>query len=212
MSATIKTFEQAITDEIRNGFMANQCEFSAHDVTVCIRKKVNDGLLEISGIPFQEIGGVKTQMIDHSDVRFFVHQHCTSNPLVGYERKWNPNAKGSGYYSWAAIQTTADDDDDADDAQTPFSTPASSIVSGMGQTPVVTAYPAADPADPMIVGKVVNYFTKKAQAGTPGTLHTAQRRMKRNPLTIAQIKQIAVDNGFTVHSRTGLPECESTVM
>lgn len=236
MSGTIKTLQQAVVDEITQGFVANQCEFSAHDVTVCLRKKINDGILELAGVAVEDVDGINTQRVSHEDVRFVVHDHCGNGicNIPGYERRWNPftNGRPGGYFTWASLGThTDDDDDDDDDDDGTIAQPAAplsgvsigtSIVAGFGTTATTPApvpatpkaqtlsYPHANPDDPIVISKVVAYFTNQVKRGGVGTLHSAQRSLKRDPLTIAEIKQIATANGFLIDNQGGA-ECDSKV-
>lgn len=216
MSATIKSLQQAVVDEITQGFVANQCEFSAHDVTVCLRKKINDGVLELYGVAFEDVDGVNTQYVAHDDVRFIVRNHCGNGVcnVPGYERRWNPftNGRPGGYFTWASLGSHADDDDDGTIAQpaAPVASVApSQVQSTTGMLRSIIGH--ADPKDPVVIAKVVAYFTNRIKKGTPGTLHSAQRSLKRNPLFIAQIKEIALDNGFMVDHIPFKAECDSEV-
>jgi len=199
-----KTMEQAVRDEV-NAFVANGCEFSAHTITQNIRTKVNSGSLEIDGLAICQLGSKQTQYIEHQIIRDLVHQICGFGNLSGYERKWNsvPNLPTGGYFVWAPIGTHDDDDEDEDDDD---------VVTGASPNVIMKqTYSAADPNDPVIVGKVLNYFDHKLSLGSPATLHSTQRRLKRSPLTIDQIKKIAEDNGYTIYTPAGVSLSDSVV-
>lgn len=199
-----KTMEQAIRDEI-NAFVANGCEFSAHTITQNIRTKVNSGSLEIDSLSAATLAGKQTQYIEHQIVRDLVHQICGFGNLPGYERKWNsvPNLPTGGYFIWAPLGTHDDDDDDDEDDDTASGTPSNLVTKQV--------YSPASPADPVVVGKVLNYFDHRLSIGNPASLHSTQRRLKRSPLTIDQIKAIAEANKYAVVAVPGKPVSDSLV-
>lgn len=203
-----KTMEQAIRDEI-DAFVKNGCEFSAHAITQNIRTKVNSGSLEIDTLQMVTLGGKQTQYIEHQIVRDLVHQICGFGNLSGYERKWNsvPNLPTGGYFVWAPSGTHDDDDDADDDADDDDN----AVFSATANATAKQAYSPASPTDPVVVGKVLNYFDHRLSIGTPATLHSTQRRMKRSPLTIDQIKAIAESNKYVVETFPGKPVSDSIV-
>ena len=223
MSATVKSLQQAVHDEIDH-LVQNGVEFSAWEVTKLIREKINHGELEIDTIDFTVVDGIKTQYIDHDDVRFIVHSYCDDASCsiavsldildLGYEKKWNKfkDLRPGGYYSWGPIN-------DDDDVTQPFS----GIVQGIGCTGTGTVitlatqvtpgkFPPGDPSNPVLIEKVLKYFSKGVCQQKPRTLHGAQKRMKRNPLTIDQIKTIAMNNGYVLRRTGKSAECDSNVV
>lgn len=202
MNKQVKQLSDAIQDEI-DAFVSNGCNFSAFTITKNIRAKVNAEVLEIDGLPFETIGGVNTQNIEHDTVRSIVHQICGFNNIAGYERHFvnDSTKRGSGYYEWGPVGTAQ--------SQT-SSTTVSAITTG-NSTPSTSKPVPADPNDPVVCGKVLNYWDHRFNNGNPATLHSTQRCLKRNPLSIAQIRQIAVDNNYVVEPVTGKPESESIV-
>jgi hypothetical protein len=196
----VKTLKQAVRDEIIQGFVANGCEFSAYTITVAIRAKVNNGMLEIDGIPYQMMNGVNTQVVSHGDVRDLVRLVTSISPIANYVRNWRsaPNTPTGGYWVWSKAViaqpcpqvpvAAADDDDDVTAPVAP--------VTQSG--PIAPKNPSADPNDPEIIKMLTSYFDNRISMGQPASLHTAQSRMKRHRLTIAQIMKIAEDNGYAV--------------
>ncbi len=83
-----KTMYQAVKDEIFEGFVKNGCDFSAYNVTLNIRNKVNNGLLEIDQLPYEMINGVMTQEIFHTDVKGAMVFVIEDFGLPGYKRAW----------------------------------------------------------------------------------------------------------------------------
>lgn len=217
MSAIVKTLEKAVKDEINVGMVPNSVEFSSHTITQNIRQKVNDGILEIDGLNVEDVDGVMTQRIEHDDVRHFVHAECGGRNcfVPGYERKWNTLGGTRGYWSWSPVGTHMNTkDDDNGIFQPVMPNPVMAPPPHPSQT--IQSKPVHNDSlkymDPMIIGKVVNYFENRLAKGKPASLHDAQKRMKRNPLTIAQIKQIALDEDFTVRRELGQAECDSIVI
>ena len=213
MSSAVKSMQDAVQDEI-NAFVANGCVFTAFSITQNLRMKVNTGALEVDGLPFLTIGGSSTQKIEHDSIRGVVHQICGFNNVAGYERHFvsDPNARGGGYYEWGPSQQTI---------QTIGGSTGTSGAMQVGtvtqtNAPLVVStakvlYLPADPTDPIVVGKILNYFNKRLSLGVPATLHSTQRRLKRSPLTIDEIKIIAVSNNYVVEPIAGKPDSEALI-
>ena len=197
----VKTLKMAVQDEIIQGFVANGCEFSAYTITVAIRAKVNNGMLEIDGLPYQMMNGVNTQLVSHDEVRDLVRLITSTSAITDYVRSWRsaPNTPTGGYWVWSKavvaqpcpqVPVSAADDDD-DDVTAP-------VIPVTQSSLTIPKNPSADPNDPEIIKMLTSYFDNRISMGQPASLHTAQSRMKRHRLTIAQIMKIAEDNGYTV--------------
>jgi hypothetical protein len=209
-----KTLTVAVSDEIHNGFVANGCEFSAHDITVAIRKKINAGDLEIHGLPFQDVDGTpNTQRIEHDAVRTEVHGVCGVDNITGYARKWNRTV---GYFSWTLDAATDDDDDDFVNIATKdgtsviwnSQTPAPALPP---KTPTIKANAAANPNDHIVIGKILNYVNGRVNDGVNPTLKATQSCIKRNPLTVRQISDIVQNNGYKISNDGGKAYCYSEI-
>lgn len=213
MCAAVKLMQDAVQDEI-NAFVANGCVFSAFSITQNLRTKVNNGTLEIDGLPFLTIGGSNTQRIEHDSVRSIVHQICGYNNIAGYERRFvtDPNARGGGYYEWGPaqqnIQTIGGSTGTSGSVQVGTVT---QTYAPLGVSTAKVLYTPADPTDPIVVGKILNYFNKRLSLGVPATLHSTQRRLKRSPLTIDEIKVIATSNNYVVELVAGKPDSEALI-
>lgn len=198
----VKSLEIAVRDEI-DAFVKNGCEFSAFSITSNIRHKVNNGSLEIDGIPKDNIDGMQTQNIEHQTIRAIVHQIFNRGDIesMGYERRWQnfPN-QNSGYFAYGPSTQT-----NSQNSQ------VNSIHSDTTSQPINknNVYSPASPSDPSVVKSVIDYFDHRFADGTPATLHSTQRRMKRTPLSITDIAQIAVSNGYQILQMT--PYSESIV-
>lgn len=194
----VKSLENAVRDEI-DAFVKNGCEFSAHSITTNIRVKVNSGNLEIDGLPQDQIGGIMTQNIEHQTVRTIVHQLFNSGDIqaMGFDRRWqtSPNANG-GYFTYGPVGVGA----------IPVMPPVASVQNAMTNQPIFTP---ASPTDPNVVKSVLDYFDHRFADGIPATLHSTQRRLKRTPLSITDIAQIATTNGYRIV--TSSPYSESIV-
>ena len=105
---------------------------------------------------------------------------------------------------WKQAPPPDDDDDDQQPSGVAalFSNPTATNVPTPA-TGSVNSYVPADPNDPTIISMVTNYFDNRYNSGTPATLHSTQNRMKRNPLTLAQISGIAESQGYTVNNNGG---------
>jgi hypothetical protein len=179
----VKSLETAVLEEI-DAFMANDCEFSAHSVTVNIRTKVNSGNLEIDGLSQDTIGGITTQKIEHHIVRNIIYQQYNGGSIQnrGYDRRWQvaPNANG-GYFVYGPVNVTS------------TQVPQASVA------PVQSAMTSqSSPANQSVVKSVLNYFDNRFADGVPATLKSTQSRLKRSPLLVTDIAQIAVSNGYLV--------------
>lgn len=198
----VKSLEIAVRDEI-DAFVANGCEFSAHSITTNIRTKVNSGSLEIDGIPKDTIGGIVTQNIEHQTIRAIVYQLFNNGEIQakGFDRRWQaaPNANG-GYFCYGPAGVNATPQPSVAPVQNAMATQSN------GGT-----YNQANPSDPAVVKSVLDYFDHRFADGTPATLHSTQRRLKRTPLSVTDIAQIATANGYMVEPVIGQPYSESTV-
>lgn len=76
--------------------------FSAHDITARLRKKTNDGEIEIIGRPYVKIGGVDTQIINHAEVRDAVHALFETGTFPALSRENNGT-----YWTYSPVTPTS---------------------------------------------------------------------------------------------------------
>lgn len=62
------TLEKAIRNIIE-AYESDSKDFSAYDITKAVRKQVNDKVIELHGVAFEDVSGVQTQRIEHMHVR-----------------------------------------------------------------------------------------------------------------------------------------------
>jgi len=188
-----KTIQEAIQDEIHDGFVKNSCAFSAYDVTIAIRMKVNADEISIVGYPMEDVNGLTTQRIEHHDVRDIVHDICGHNGISGYERKWDKTG-GVGHFSWVPQATVSNASYDKVSATV-------AIISTQSQASAPRT--STDINDKTVIDMVTSYFDNRFNDGKPATIHSTQNRMKRRPLTQSQIRDIAEKHGYDVHNAGG---------
>lgn len=208
-----KTMYQAVKDEIFEGFVKNGCNFSAYNVTLNIRDKVNNGLLEIDQLPYEMINGVMTQEIFHTDVKGAMVFVIEDFGVPGYKRTWISKENDiPAHFAYVVDSGSSVDPTTSKKHQiyvsnkmiVPVTAPPSQPVVQPVQVPNVQTNvqvgtyrnPAGDPNDPAIIKMLTSYFDNRISFGQPATLHTAQSRMRRHRLTIDQIADIAKKNGY----------------
>lgn len=106
-------FKQAV-EKITREFITDKKSFSAHDISVELRKRVNQITIDDRQKEDIDIGGytVNTIRVDHEEVKPLVHDFMTeSMDLLSY-RKVNPN----GYWLYEPDEGD-DQDDNQDDGQ-----------------------------------------------------------------------------------------------
>lgn len=84
--------------EAIEGFVTLGRTFSAHDVTVKVRELVNTGTLTIDGKPIEDVDGIRTQAIDHAEVKPLVREYFVQN----LERRYEATPNGT-YIEYAPI-------------------------------------------------------------------------------------------------------------
>lgn len=81
---------QDAIENVINDFMKGDKEFSAHDITVELRERVNAKTLIVDGVGTVKVtasgGSVDASRIVHNDVRDIVVDMFQSNKLTGYTR------------------------------------------------------------------------------------------------------------------------------
>jgi hypothetical protein len=83
------TFARAVEDTVQE-FVTSGKKFSAHDITVAVREKINAGTVMVDPVETGTVyvGGKDVPRIQHNDVRDVVHDlfHSQSQTLTGYSR------------------------------------------------------------------------------------------------------------------------------
>jgi len=199
----VKNMETAVRDEIA-AFVANGCEFSAHSITTNVRTKVNSGNLEIDGLPKIILGVNNTQYIGHQTVRAIVDQLFANGDIraVNYDRRWQvASNQNGGYLVYGPAGSNV--------APQPSSSVYPVQNAMASQSGATCGH--ADPRDPVVVQSVLDYFDHRFSGGDPATLKSTQSRLKRSPLFVTDIAQIAISNGYLVVPVIGRAYSESIV-
>lgn len=174
---------------------SSQSSFSAHDVSLELRRQVNTGELEVTDLTRETVDGIpNTYRIDHNKVREYVAQSF-SNQMAGYERDftrgytlYRPQSQGSRTYI-----------------------PGNGL--GRGGRPVpapVAAAPTLVPAASFVpsltrVGKIRTYLSRKLTNGQTPTLKQIQSRLKGDDVTCAQLADIVKADGYRLEPNPSCP-------
>jgi len=80
--------------EVVNSLEGDGVKFSAHDVTQRLRKRINDGLIEITGRQYSTIGDsgggtIRTQFVTHDEVRDQLHYFFDNGSFPNLDRTNN---------------------------------------------------------------------------------------------------------------------------
>ena len=233
-NSKVKSLQQAVEDEILKGFIENKCEFSVWTITMAIRAKINNKMIQIEGINFEDVDGLNTQKIEHSFIKHIINKLVKDKLIynAGYERVWHNNP---GYWSYVPtvihdVKNTKVDDSCNNFWTTKCSKTINSMPSSMNcrvvkkseeekleQKKTIPVSPISNATSSSssikstknqkvdississkVIRKVTTYFDRRFSKGKPATLHSTLRRMKRDPLTINQIKKIAEESGYNI--------------
>ena len=162
--------------------------FSAWNITQEVREAVNKHEVTIDGLRIVPLGqNPNTQYIAHDEVRALVYPYADA--LSGYRRR------DTGQYQlWEPHD--GDDDDDVDlDSDGPLD-----VSSQYSQQSTATTPPTAAQLNqiPHRNRLIKTYIDNRLAVNDPPTLKSVQSRMKGWPLSLDDIKDIAVAEGFTV--------------
>jgi len=206
-------FLEAIKEAIQEKVDGNKT-FSAHEITLAIREKVNSRLITIEGFKSESVEGKITQLIEHKQVRSRVWAIARNRSDV------SSTLNRGRYVEYGAKKPQTSSDPVArvnprpPVAGTPtaaktFADRAAKRMSRFTKKPDPKAAHIV-PISNSWANKVVAYVRNRLTNGTPATLKSAQSRMKGMPLSTRRIEAIVVGCGYRVIHRT--PYCLSEIV
>lgn len=145
------------------GVLASQKSFSAHDITKAIRASVNDSEYLLSDRDTEDVDGIQTQRVEHTEVRGIIDELYDAAVFgnVGMVRRFN-----GSFYEYSRP------------AQTPTRVTAATVA------PQAVSVPST-PAN-QLLDVIKNYV----QARGPVTLKQVQSRLKGTSLTCGDLAKL----------------------
>lgn len=212
--------EQAVV-LILQDFVAATKSFSAHEVTVELRNRINKGDYEIIGLPkiTHPSGTGETQNVGHSEVRNIVHEEVDNYVSEHYNPVRKSGAKGHYVsYEYQAPGTTPV-------MSTASTGPTAAVLAPAIGTPVVVApIPSArvvpssvlkahKPFGPTEEARCLTYVVNRQSEGLNPTLKAIQSRLKDIDVTCDHLATFLLGKGYTLHQPiSGSPDSGRTVL
>lgn len=176
--ATYNALRQAVASVVDKWLGQNKT-FSAHEVTMELRRLSNEGLINIWTIPYRPDG--TGQEIIHDEVKADLANLIETGDIE-CEKKYN------GTY----FEYSKKDVGDLDDLVDPSCLAQASVPA---LKPVNTSKPDYSVGDEK-KDVVVGYVTRKLKGGEQPTLKQIQSRMKGIPILLQGIKETLEEHGF----------------
>lgn len=160
---SMTTKEQGSLDyfirQVVGQFETDSRSFSALDVTNEIRRKVNQGESEVLGRPFETVGGISTQRVNHTEVRDELHSLYDSGAFPNLTR-----SQGTGYLVYSVAASLP---------------PAAPAVAATPSAPTLASPPAVSVLDPHFQKSPPVHRVKRVVDGKFLTLPSGRTVWKR---------------------------------
>jgi len=188
---TIK-LNTAIIAQIK-AFVDSGKDYSAYDVTKAIRNDCNSGVLAISDLQQEDVDGISSYKIVHSDVQAYVKELEQNNLLFGCQKTYGVSHHGVSYviYNPAPVVPTF---------QVAASTSTSTASTAAIAIPIKIKQSKTNKINAALSSKIENYVVNKGLKGSKATLKGIQSRLKQKGITVEDIYNFVVDDGYYVSS------------
>lgn len=182
-------FQFAVLSVVTDLFGKN---FSAYDVTLALRGKVNNGEIELVDAQREDVDGVNTYRIERDKVREIVSQLYTADLLPQYKRDY-ARAGGNTYRVYVY-------DANLPVNPTPVSTPQVLPTSSVpAQLPAKVGPVALTPQNQAdIEAKILAYVKNQSALNSLPTLKKIQSRLKGIAVTCGELEGIVKRLGLVV--------------
>lgn len=164
-------------------FICNNSPFSAHDVTVRLREKVNNGEINCIDLPIGTIDDTETQIVSHFEIREIVAE-LYENKLLDCKKRYVTGDGSKNYIEYVpevVDKAAITDSEDPDDLGMPNDDLA------LGSDIIKRLTPRLDVRDSFLVEKINNYVDNCHGRNILPSVKRIQGALKINGLTCKRI-------------------------